>query len=239
MIAGDTDHSQIVRAIVKLVIGAAILLILQAIVMRLAVLNQPIPLGRTLTYAALGRAAAQTAIFFLLVRFGSDLRPAIEPLMPSVPDVGRIVRSLVWLVPVALAYSAYADLVVALAGPSVMPAYRFVFAMLAGGLLLVTAVLVFRNLEGLTELLLHRLPRQWPRRSVSPRSAGDRCRSCGVRIPATADYCEACALAVRVADRGSGTDPMSTGGLHCPRCNVAVTVNQRFCRSCGVPLQTS
>lgn len=229
----ESPHRRIARVAVKLVIGVVALLVLQAIISSLSALNQRVPLGTSyITYAALGRATVQTAIFVLLFRFGRELRPAIEALLPTIPEIGRIVQFGVWLIPVALAYAAYAELAEALLGSSLIWLYQLAFALIAGGLLLATGALIFKNLDPVTDLVVHQLPRYLPRWPTSTP-----CRSCGAGIPSAAQFCPACGNSVT----GITPRPVVAQGsdLHCPKCQGTITAAQRFCRACGAALQAS
>jgi len=231
--AENGNRQQVIRAAVKLAIGIVALLILQAVVANLSVLNQAVPLGSVyVTYAALGQAALQTAIFVLLIKFGLELRPAIDTLLPTVREIGRIFQFAVWLVPVALAYASYGDLAQALLGSSSIWLYQLVFALIAGGLLLAIGVLVFRNLDSLTDFAVHDLPRHLPRWPTSAK-----CRSCGLGISASAQFCPACGNSV--TDGVARRAPEPTSDLHCPQCQAPFSVAQRFCRACGAALQAS
>ncbi len=210
----ESPNRRLARVAVKLVIGVVALLILQAIISNLSALNQPVPLGTSyITYATLARAAVQTAIFVLLIRFGRELGPAIGVLLPTVPEIGRIIQFGVWLIPVALAYAAYADLAEALLGSSIMWLYQLTFALIAGGLLLATGALIFKNLDPLTDLVVHQLPRHLPRWPTSTP-----CRSCGAGVPSAAQFCPACGNSVT----GTSPRPVATppSDLHCPKCQA-------------------
>jgi RNA polymerase subunit RPABC4/transcription elongation factor Spt4 len=227
------NRQQLIRAAVKLAIGIAALLILQAVVASLSVLNQVVPLGSVyITYAALGQAALQTAIFVLLIKFGLELRPTIETLLPTVREIGLIFQCAVWLIPVALAYAAYSDLAQALLGSSIIWLYQLVFALIAGGLLLTIGALVFRNLDSLTDFAVHDLPRHLPRWPTLTK-----CRSCGAGISARAQFCPSCGKSVTTGGARQAAEEKTA--LRCPQCQAAITAAQRFCRACGGALQAS
>lgn len=58
---------------------------------------------------------------------------------------------------------------------------------------------------------------------------GDRCPSCGMDVPAAADYCPSCGDALEV-------DAELNGGVACPDCDAVVAEGSRYCPACGAKL---
>lgn len=225
---------KIIRSAVKLAIGVGALLLVQLVVTNLAMLQQTVPIPNVyLTYATIGKAVIQTAIFILLLRFGSEIRPAAEAYFPTAPEIGRILQFAIWLVPVAIGYAAYSDLASAVLGTGIW-VYQLVFILLAAGLLIAMSAFVFRNLDAVSDLVVHQFRKPQP----SQRTVLARCPSCGGAIESGAQFCTICGKpTVAITEPAKQEAPASA--LSCPKCEMAVLATQRFCRGCGTALQAN
>ncbi len=210
--------ARLVRALVRLAIGAFSLLLLRVIVPNLPMLTDAprIP-GVLLSYVSVGRAVIDTVIFVLLVKFGSELSLFAGETFPQIPDVGRLARLAVWVGTTVLAYTSYSDIAFALLRGETW-IYSLAFLFIAGIPLVLLASMIYKNVDAISELVMKPMSGRQAESTACPR--------CGAAMGASTRFCGACGADVT-------TLKPTVEPLTCVKCHTTLRPDQKFCTKCG------
>lgn len=228
--ATDTNEvvEELTRPVIKLVLALVALFILQIIVNNLPGLNTVIP-GTNIPASAGIVALITLAIVGILVNFGVEIEPRLQRALSGpqdvINDLATIVKFLVFLVAIVVAYSGLAGVIVPFLIPDPGPGvYDIGFLLLALVPTIVVAHRMFTNLDDLTDLLTQQV------KSATVREV--ECPECGESVRTTQDFCPSCGTEVPDAEEAGGEPTVNT----CPDCGSDVDPSADFCGSCGAEI---
>lgn len=172
--------------------------------------------------------AAITAVMVaILVKFAMEMEPKLKSVLSGptdiVADFVDIVKYLVFLIAIVLAYGGFAGIWYGL--PLTIPfLYDLVFFVAAVIPTILIAVKLFTNLDEITDLLTEQ---------VKDAAVDDvTCPGCGETVRASLDFCPDCGEDVTGVEPTGGQSAAST----CPDCESGVEPDMEFCGSCGAEL---
>jgi len=170
----------------------------------------------------IANAVVDTLIFLMLVLFGRDLASIFRSGYAKFPDLGRLLNLVLLTIIVALAYRSYQGIFYPLLWPDNLSIYGWVFLVLVLAPLVGIAVLVARNMDGLTAAVMH------SGASATTSSGPIVSVGCGHTIEAGSKFCRTCGAPVNVA---ASTE--TAAKKFCASCGAQNPVGAKFCRSCG------
>ena len=165
------------------------------------------------------KVVIDTVIIIILLRFGLQMSAFLRSRYTKFPALSQMLNLVFATVLVALAYSSYQGIAYPLLGLDYMQLYGWIFLLLALVPLVAIAVLVSKNMQTITGLVLH--PAQ-PATGTLP------CASCGAQLEYGAKFCPACGAACP-----GPVAPAPAAKTWCPSCGVENKAGAKFCTGCG------
>lgn len=229
----DKIVEELTRPIIKLLVALIGLFILRFIVTRLPGLETQIPGDTPIAFATLAAAIITLVMVAIIANFGREVEPRLNRVLsgPSdvVADMSEIVKHMVFLVGIFIAYDGISGVVL----PFLFPdpgrwAYDVAFLLVA---LVPTAIIahrMFGNIEEITDLLTQQV------KSATVDQVS--CPSCSSSVRASLDFCPECGEDLPDSTTG---EPEDNSVSICPDCNADVEAGAAFCGSCGAEVSTS
>lgn len=223
----DTNEvvEELTRPVIKLLLALIGLFILRFIVNNLPGLGTQIP-GTSVTATAALAAVITLAMVGILVNFGIEIEPRLKRALSGpqevITDMAEIVKFLVFLVAIIVAYDGLAAVAVPFLLPDLVWVYDVVFLLVALVPTALVAQRMFSNLDDLTDLLT---------KQVKSATVEDvECPECGETVRSSLDYCPSCGTEVPTPEpEGAGDAAPDV----CPDCGSDVDSSADFCGSCG------
>lgn len=223
----DTNEvvEELTRPVIKLLLALIGLFILRFIVNNLPGLGTQIP-GTGVTATAALAAVITLAMVGILVNFGIEIEPRLKRALSGpqevITDMAEIVKFLVFLVAIIVAYDGLAAVAVPFLLPDLVWVYDVVFLLIALVPTALVAQRMFANLDDLTDLLT---------KQVKSATVEDvECPGCGETVRSSLDYCPSCGTEVPTPEPA---EPGDVGLEACPDCGSEVDPTADFCGSCG------
>lgn len=202
---------QLFPMILQTVLGIIVLLIVWLIISRLPMLDEiDFPLDFTLS--ELIGAGILTVIIALLVSFGIRMELRMSYVFSRFPEGGKIVKNIVFLIAVLIAYWAYRPLLNPYMG-DLRWIYSLAFLFLFVAVLIVLALNIYHNTEGISAIF------------TGTKSGSTLCQKCGNSNPSSSKFCSTC---------GAGLP--QTIELKCKSCGAPIKPGAKFCPSCGTAI---
>jgi uncharacterized paraquat-inducible protein A len=222
----DTNDvvEELTRPVIKLLLALIGLFILRFIVNNLPGLGTRIP-GTGVTATAALAAVITLAMVGILVNFGIEIEPRLQRALsgPSevITDLSEIVKFLVFLVAIIVAYDGLAGVAVPFLLPDLVWVYDVVFLLVALVPTALVAQRMFTNLDELTDLLTQQV------KSATVQEVD--CPDCGETVRSSLDYCPSCGTEIPTPE----PEATDIGPEMCPDCGSDVAPSADFCGSCG------
>lgn len=215
---------ELTRPVIKLLLALVGLFVLRFIVTNLPGLGTQIP-GTGLTATAVLAAIITLAMVGVLVNFGIEIEPRLQRALSGpqevITDMAAIVKFLVFLVAIIVAYDGLAVVAVTLLPIDLVWVYDLVFLLAALVPTALVAQRMFSNLDELTDLLTKQV------KSATVQDVN--CPDCGESVRSSLDYCPSCGTEVPTPKPMETDDGIDT----CPDCGSDVNRAADFCGSCG------
>jgi len=234
-------------------VGIIILLIIWLVIVNLPMLEE-IAFPPRFTLTELLSAVVLTVIIGMLVSFGLRMELRLGYLVQNFPQGGIMIKQLVFLIAILIAYLAFRPIAVPYMG-EVDWIYHLVFLIAFVAVLAVLGSLIYRNTEEIVEIFFGS-KRHGPSSSSAllcskcgeKNAAGTKfcsfcgveqpqplqCSSCGVFLKPGAKFCPGCGAASgETSPRGEVTQGVTT----CASCGSALKPGASFCRVCGTKIE--
>lgn len=215
---------ELTRPVIKLLLALVGLFVLRFIVTKLAGLGTQIR-GTGLTATAVLAAIITLAMVGVLVNFGIEIEPRLQRALSGpqevITDMAAIVKFLVFLVAIIVAYDGLAVVAVTLLPIDLLWVYDLVFLLAALVPTALVAQRMFSNLDELTDLLTKQV------KSATVQDVD--CPECGETVRSSLDYCPSCGTEVPTPEPVETDESIDT----CPDCGSDVNRAADFCGSCG------
>jgi len=200
--------------ILQTVLGIIVLLIVWLIISRLPMLDEiDFPLDFTLS--ELVGAGILTVIMVLLVSFGIRIELRMSYVFSRFPEGGTIIKNIVFLIAILIAYWAYKPLLNPYMG-DLRWIYSLAFLFLFVAVLVVLALNIYRNTEGISAIF------------TGTKSGFVLCHKCGNSNPSSSKFCSIC-----------GAELPQVKELNCKSCGAPLKPGAKFCPSCGIAISSS
>jgi uncharacterized OB-fold protein len=194
--------------ILQTVLGIIILLIIWLIISRLPMLEEiDFPLDFTLS--ELVGAGILTVIIAMLVSFAIRIELRMSYVFSQFPQGGTIVKNIVFLIAILIAYWAYKPLLDPYMG-DLRWVYSLVFLFLFIMVLIILARNIYHNVEGISSIF------------TGTKSSVVICNKCGNNNSGSSKFCSSC-----------GAELPQITEFTCKSCGEALKPGARFCPSCG------
>lgn len=229
--AGTTPRvSLLLTPVLKLVIAAVGLLILQVLVSALPMVREiPVPSGLPLPVLEIVKVVIASVILVLLVNFAFEIEDNLEITFPAFPQGGIIVRWSVLLVAVLLAYGTYRILAETFLGAYVW-LYPLVFLGLALVPLVSMVLLSYQHIDKLIGVALTGIQTVSTGGETGRVKGQVRCASCGVVLHPGVKFCRVCGTPASVQETHLKASPQ------CASCGASLNAGTKFCGDCGAPV---
>ena len=173
----------------------------------------------------LARTIIDTLIFAVVIFAAVDVGSSIRLSVRRLPASGRMLVLTTLIVVVALAYSSYSSVVLPLLGDETL--YDWLFLILGVLPLIGLAVLVYRNLDVITDIVFHS-----GRHAINAVSSGRasvplKCANCGATLPSGAKFCAGCGAAAPPEAAPPNPD------FFCSACGTRNASTAVTCSNCG------
>lgn len=217
---------ELTRPIVKLLLALIGLFIFRFIITNLPGLGSDIP-GTPITFATLAGGIISIVMVAIIANFGREIEPrmrrAISGPADVVNDMATIVKFLIFLLAIIVAYQGLASLAV----PFLVPdpgvwVYDVVFLLGALVPTVIIAQRMFENLDDLTDLLTQQVKSATVQQSE--------CGDCGETVRASLDFCPNCGGEL---DEGEEQETPNEATNTCYECGSDLDSTADFCGSCG------
>ena len=175
--------------------------------------------------AELAKTIIDTFVFVVLLVTAVDTSALMRSSFRRLPDIGRMTLLAAVVVVVALAYSSYSNVVLPIIGNDSV--YDWTFLVLGVLPLAGLAVLVYRNLDTITDIVFHSSGRAMDAVVTSRSSALVACSNCGQPLAPGARFCTDCGTAVKAIV----TKPIPD--VFCSICGSKNIGGAVSCVSCG------
>jgi len=205
---------QFLPMILQTALGIIVLLIVWLIISRLPMLDEiDFPLDFTLS--ELVGAGILTAIVVLLISFGIRIELRMSYVFSRFPEGGTIVKNIVFLIAILIAYWAYRPLLNPYMG-ELKWIYSLLFLFLFVAVLVVLALNIYRNAESIGAMF------------TGTKSDFVLCPKCGSRNPSNSKFCSTC-----------GAELPQIKELRCKNCGALIKPGAKFCPHCGMAIDES
>ena len=197
--------------ILQTVVGIVVVLIIWLIISRLPMLDEfNFPLAFTL--ASLVSACILTIIIALLISFSIRIELRMSYVFPRFTQLGTMVKYVVFLIIILIAYGAYKPLLSPYMG-DLGWIYSLCFFILFIAVIFVLARSIYLNIEGITALF------------TGTKSNMVLCKKCGNRSRNDLKFCSTC-----------GDELIQTMETNCRNCGLALKPGITFCPGCGMDI---
>jgi len=172
----------------------------------------------------IAKGVVDTLIFILVFLFGRNITFLFRTGYARFPDLGQVLNFGLLLAVAGIAYYSYQGLAYPFLFPDNYPIYGWVFLVLALAPLIALAVVVARNMDAITAMVMQSGSTV---AAVPAAVAAGRCSSCGAPITAAAKFCPSCGSA------SNAPAPITSGKKICQACGAENLATARFCKDCG------
>jgi len=212
---------QVLPLLVQTGVGIIIVLILWLVIAELPMLEE-IQLPVYFTTAELFSAVMLTIIMIMLLSFGMRMELSLAHTVPAFPQSGQILKLLIFLIVIGIAYGAYLPLVEPYWGDLewIYPVTFLVFFVCVAAMLGYTIYAQADRLSGLLSDLFTS-----GEKAVMTTAEGPLCPGCGKKNKAGAGFCSFC---------GGKLSQPATADINCKGCGAALKPESRFCVACGL-----
>jgi hypothetical protein len=166
------------------------------------------------------KALIDTFILVLLGMFGRSLSALFRSDYPRLPDLGLMISLTLLTIVAVIGYYTYQGLAYPFLMPDDLALYGWIFLALIFAPLVALAVVVTRNLDGLTALVMQS-GSAFTTAAAIP--AAVVCLTCGQGMPAGVKFCPHCGTAA----------PTAPARRFCQSCGAENAPTARFCKQCG------
>ncbi|MGH9775632.1 MAG: zinc ribbon domain-containing protein [Candidatus Acidiferrales bacterium] len=172
----------------------------------------------------IAKAVIDTLIFALLILFGFSLASLFRSHYARLPDLGQMMNLCIVTVVVGISYYSYQGLAYPFLYPDDLEIYGWTFLGLVLAPLVGLAVVVARNMDSITAMIMH------SGTAVTPVPATDsvRCSVCGHTVELGTRFCPQCGSAM-----SAPAALASPGHKACSSCGTDNPGTAKFCKGCG------
>jgi hypothetical protein len=172
----------------------------------------------------IAKAVIDTLIFGLLFLFGRSIAFLFRTGYSKFPDLGQMINFCILTVIVGIAYQSYQGLAFPLLFPENGEIYGWVFLALVLAPLLGLAVVVARNMDSITGMVMH----SGATHIAAPAAVSVRCSGCGHAVPLGTKFCPECGATMNAPAAVASAD-----GKWCSSCGAGNPPSAKFCKGCG------
>lgn len=236
--AGQSSFGrEISRRLLKAGIAVAGLLLIRFILGRLPMVAHADPIyidslfgtdQAVVSPTAIAKAIIDTLIFAVVLFAAVDAGALVRSSARRLPEAGMMIMLTTVVVVVALAYSSYSTFILPIIGDQSIYDWSFLVlgVLPVAGLVL----LVYRNLDVITDVVYHSSRHAVSAVTTGHKSASVACANCGSVVVPGARFCASCGKVVSAAPAVAVPD------VFCSVCGTKNAGGADSCTNCGKPL---
>jgi hypothetical protein len=230
---GESNIRLVLTPLLKLFIGAVVLLAIGTVVNALPMVKEIPATDLPVPITEIVKVIIATLILVVLLNFAFEFGDNLEETVPTFPEVGIISRWVVFLITIIVAFVSYNNIAQLFLGEQKW-IYSLFFVAIALVPIVNLLILFYRHVGQITELIVSGTenmgrPRRRGRSSPSQRSF--KCDHCGSPIAEGAKFCRSCGESVVV--QATSAAPVMSNRSSCPECGASVGSTAKFCSGCG------
>jgi len=208
-------QSKMLIPIIRLVVILIFLGIVSLVVQRLPMLTDLNIPDLNMSAASLGKLIISLIMIGVIWNFGQEFAPELQKALPSWPESASLLKYLVFLVAVLIAYGALLPLASRLLIGEIW-IYQVLFVLLALFPVVLGGLTLYKSVDKVTNLLGHQ----------ASKMIDITCPNCGTLNPPSGKFCQKCGkeLASQVATPAT---------KKCSKCGTGNSPEAGFCSNCG------
>ena len=167
-----------------------------------------------MTLASLGKIIVYSIMIIVIWNFGREFAPEFKKLIPAWPESASLLRAIIFLISVVIAYSTF----IPLASKFIKDIwiYQLVFGVLAIFPIVQGGLILYRSVDKITTKV----------EDQATQMASVQCVNCGSPNPPRGKFCQTCGKDVSKKLEEEKVQK-------CPKCGVGNQPNAKFCMNCG------
>jgi ribosomal protein L40E len=225
----DQIKVSLIYPVVKIAIGIIILLIINAIICSLPMMNEVVIPKYHLSIAYISNSIVGIVIIILILTTSNTIKHGLEILMPSFPEIGKIWSNAAFFIVILIAYGIFRriikiiDDVVYIENTISLKLYSIIFLIVMLVPLVKTGIIAYKNFDKIASIIVLKKPIK-------------KCDYCDHEILSGSAYCENCGKYVESSD-SPFFNKVSQEKSICPKCLGRVDEEATYCRHCGYYLK--